>query len=40
MSMDVFARFHHPQRKLLVGPGGIPLDEFLSTPPAQWFKDI
>lgn len=32
-----FDRVHHPDRKLLVGSGGIPVEEFLRTPAASLF---
>ncbi|MBI5527295.1 MAG: ATP-binding protein [Deltaproteobacteria bacterium] len=34
--MEVFDAAFGPGRKLLVGGQGIPLDEFLSRPPAEW----
>lgn len=34
--MDAFDAAFKPDRKLLVGGQGIPLDEFLSRPPAEW----
>lgn len=34
--MDAFARAFKPQRKLLVGGQGIPIDEFLSAPVETW----
>ncbi|MBI5471659.1 MAG: ATP-binding protein [Ignavibacteriae bacterium] len=36
--IDVFSQHHHPQRKLLVGSGGIPIEDFLSTPLTRWFE--
>jgi predicted AAA+ superfamily ATPase len=34
--MEAFDKAHHPDRKLLVGEGGIALDEFLGTPACDW----
>jgi predicted AAA+ superfamily ATPase len=34
--MDTFSARYNPKRRLLVGPGGIPLDEFLSRPVEHW----
>jgi hypothetical protein len=34
--IDAFSKLYRPQRKLLVGSGGIPLEEFLSFPPSRW----
>lgn len=34
--MTAFANEFHPQRKLLVGGQGIPVEEFLATPPEKW----
>ncbi len=34
--MEAFAREFKPRRQLLVGAQGIPLDEFLSQPAAEW----
>lgn len=34
--MNLFAKEFHPHKKLLVGGQGIPLEEFLSTPPEHW----
>ena len=36
--MALFAKEFHPQKKLLVGGQGIPLEEFLSKPADFWFK--
>ena len=36
--MDEFRRQFHPFRSLLVGEGGIPLEEFLTVPAHQWFE--
>lgn len=35
--IDAFAKEFRLHRKLLVGRGGIPLDEFLVAPPESWF---
>ena len=34
--MAAFAQAFHPQRQLLVGGQGIPLEEFLSAPAEKW----
>jgi hypothetical protein len=34
--MDAFSAAFRPTRKLLVGQGGIPVDEFLAEPVAHW----
>ncbi|MEO8292899.1 MAG: ATP-binding protein [Actinomycetota bacterium] len=36
--MDAFARRFSPRRTLLVGAGGIELEDFLSSPPERWLK--
>lgn len=36
--LDAFGKEHAPRRKLLVGGQGVPLDEFLATPPEQWLR--
>jgi predicted AAA+ superfamily ATPase len=36
--MEVFARQFKPRRQLLVGAQGIPLEEFLSQPAAEWLR--
>jgi hypothetical protein len=36
--IDAFNELYRPQRKLLVGSGGIPLEEFLSLPPSRWVE--
>jgi hypothetical protein len=36
VGMGTFARQFTPRRCLLVGAGGIPLEEFLSQPAAAW----
>ena len=35
--LDAFAREFSPHRAMLVGEGGVPLDEFLATPAERWF---
>jgi predicted AAA+ superfamily ATPase len=35
-AMEDFSKKFHPTRKLLVGGQGIPIDEFLLTPPDYW----
>ena len=35
--LDAFTRRFRPQRAMLVGQGGTPLDEFLTTPISHWF---
>ena len=37
--MDEFRRQFAPRRSLLVGEGGIPLDEFLTVSAHQWFEE-
>jgi predicted AAA+ superfamily ATPase len=34
--MEAFVREHQPHRRLLVGTGGIPLEEFLAQPVTHW----
>jgi hypothetical protein len=36
--LDAFLRGHRPARPLLVGGDGIPVDEFLATPPDAWLR--
>ena len=36
---DAFDQRFSPRRSLLVGEGGIPLDEFLTVPAHQWFEE-
>jgi len=36
--MEVFHREFNPLRTLLVGAGGISLEEFLSTPASNWLE--
>ncbi|MBM4372579.1 MAG: ATP-binding protein [Deltaproteobacteria bacterium] len=36
--MAAFEAAFGPTRKLLVGSGGIPIEEFLATPPGQWLE--
>ena len=38
--MDAFRQQFTPRRSLLVGEGGIALDEFLTVPAHQWFEEI
>ena len=38
--MDTFKQQFRPRRSLLVGEGGIPLDEFLTVSAHQWFEEI
>ena len=35
--MERFVKSHSSAVPLLVGTGGIPLEEFLSKPPTAWF---
>ncbi|MFZ5807362.1 MAG: DUF4143 domain-containing protein [Verrucomicrobiota bacterium] len=35
--MESFSRIFHPYRKLLVGGGGIPLDQFFRASIEEWF---
>ena len=37
--MDEFERRFNPHRSLLVGEGGIPLNEFLTVPAYHWFEE-
>jgi len=37
--MEEFRRQFNPHRSLLVGEGGIPLDEFLTVPAHRWFEE-
>ncbi len=36
--MELFSRRYKPKRQLLVGGGGIPVEEFLSRPAAHWLR--
>jgi predicted AAA+ superfamily ATPase len=36
--LQAFQAHHRPQRSLVVGTGGVPLEEFLETPPETWLK--
>ncbi len=36
-AMKAFIDAFHPDRTLLVGTGGVPLEEFFLTPPDAWF---
>ena len=38
--MDAFRQQFTPSRSMLVGEGGIPLDEFLTVSAHQWFEEI
>ena len=38
VGLEAFATRFSPRRSLLVGEGGIPISEFLSTPAMDWFK--
>ena len=38
--MAAFEQRFRPRRSLLVGEGGIPLDEFLTVPAHEWFEEI
>ena len=38
--MAAFGQRFNPSRSLLVGEGGIPLDEFLTVPAPYWFEEI
>ena len=38
--MDAFRQRFDPDSSLLVGEGGIPLDEFLTVPAHQWFDEL
>ena len=38
--MEAFVQRFSPSRSLLVGEGGIPLDEFLSVPAPYWFEEV
>ena len=38
--MEKFSQRFNPGRSLLVGEGGIPLDEFLTVPASHWFEEI
>ena len=37
--LETFAERFRPQRSLLVGEGGVPLNEFLTAPAGHWFED-
>ncbi len=36
--LKAFDRLFHPVKTILVGSGGVPIEEFLSQPPAYWFE--
>lgn len=38
--MDEFERRFRPHRSLVVGEGGVPLNEFLTAPAHHWFEDV
>ena len=38
--MEEFAQRFNPSRSLLVGEGGIPLEEFLTAPASHWFEKV
>ena len=38
--MAAFEQRFRPRRSLLVGEGGIPLDEFLTAPAHEWFEEV
>ena len=38
--MEEFTQRFKSSRPLLVGEGGIPLDEFLTVPASHWFEEI
>ena len=38
--MGEFERRFHSHRSLLVGEGGIPLNEFLTVPAHHWFEEV
>ena len=38
--MAEFVRRFSPSRSLLVGEGGVPLDEFLTVPASHWFEEV
>ena len=38
--MEKFTQRFNPGRSLLVGEGGIPLEEFLTVPASHWFEEI
>jgi hypothetical protein len=35
--IDAFGKIHRPQKSLIVGSGGLPLEDFLSRPVVEWF---
>jgi len=37
--MEAFDRLYRPARKLLLGEGGIPIEDFLSQPIGHWIRD-
>lgn len=38
--LDEFERRFHPHRSLVVGDGGVPLNEFLTVPAHTWVEDV
>ncbi len=36
--LDSFSKQYKPQKKMLVGQGGIPVEVFLTTPAVEWFE--
>ena len=38
--MDEFERRFRPRRSLVVGEGGVPINEFLTVPAHYWFEDV
>jgi len=37
--MEAFDRLYRPARKLLLGEGGIPIEEFLLRPVSHWIEE-
>ncbi|MDH7604313.1 MAG: hypothetical protein QHH13_05385 [Melioribacter sp.] len=35
---DIFCKQYNPKRKLSIGLGGISIEEFLLTPPDEWYN--
>lgn len=40
LGLDAFAKRFEPDRTMLVGEGGTPLNEFLTTPAEHWFNEL
>ena len=38
--LQTFEERFRPRRSLLVGEGGVPLNEFLAAPAGQWFEEV